>query len=99
MIIAARSESALVTEMSGIPSGIAQATIVSSFLVRPEQEQGGTTLTSATGQRRGASGRRARRALQRRGCDRWTIGVAIAYTELERIVIAEVAAAKAKRGR
>ena len=97
--MAVRSESALVTEMSGIPSGIAQATIVVSFLVRPEQEQGRTTLTSATGSRRGASGRRARRALQRRGCDRWTIWVAVAYTELERIIIAKVAAMKTKRGR
>ena len=43
MNIAVSSESALVKAMSGMPSGIAQATIVSSFLVKSEQEEEGNT--------------------------------------------------------
>jgi hypothetical protein len=35
------SESALITTISGMPSGTAQATVVSSFLVRPEKEEEG----------------------------------------------------------
>ena len=43
MKIVVSSESALVAAMSGMPSGIAQTTIVSSFIVRSEQEEKGNT--------------------------------------------------------
>ena len=43
MNIAVSSESAPVAAMSGMPSSIAQAKIVSSFIVRSEQEEKGNT--------------------------------------------------------
>ena len=47
MNIAVSSENALVTAMSGMPSGIAQATIRSSL--DRNRKKRGTPLTSATG--------------------------------------------------